>query len=482
MRLFSTTASRMTSRAALNSASAFFATTAMRKQSSAMSSSSAIAPELSHDTVWGLWNEGNLFSMTVAQLDNFLTKSNCVPDPSKKKAMLVRQVEELLQAKDNAAKGVEPLAAAPGSRGGGMDRRGTPASREFGAAQPETLLDLTQSGFYDSPTAMAPKAFQLLVTNATADVVVARVNTTAFPGHPANAECYTLNPADATLAVRTRFAKALQWCVLNMSNLRLDGELVVDFGKLLIHANVVKKNRRVVSAYTLQQRMQVQTSPATTWVSAVAESSVPAIEALLAEELFSQVGKPQTSYDVHIRRAKDTIEIEMNSKGQVTSVNNQWHAIQTSHIVNADSIDTRVLLRTRQALRRAEVEQYSNCPILKLSAEDINDVLAPEHGQVVYVSENVSRRWEKRQTLSGARISLMEIKRQPLIVVHDEEEDPRLEYRMMVSVPAVPTEKIDLRLLSLEVFDIAKLFAEAMGDGFVKKFQCEAQPVAVKDE
>lgn len=432
-----------------------------------------------HDHVWGLWNEGNLFSLTVAQLETFLSTNNVTPDPTKKKAMMVRQVEEFMQSKDNAAKGLPPVQPQQADR---RDfGRGAPQVLQP-VTMPETLLDLTQTGFYDSPHAMAPKAFQLLVSDATPEVVVSRVNTTSFPGFPANAECYTLTAAEPGLAIRTRFSKAFQWCVMNMSNLRIDGEFQADFGKLLVHSNVVKKGRHVVSAYSLQQRLQVQQSPASTWVSAVSETSVPALEALFADELFTPVGRSQVSYDVQVRRAKDVVALEMNRNAQVTSVNNVWRNVQTTHLVNGAGVDCRMLLRTRQPLRKPDIEHFSTIPILKLTNDDIADVLAPEHGQVIYVSENEVRRWEKKQTLSGARFTLVETKRQPLIVLKDEEEDPRLEYQLMVSLPCSATERVDLRSLSLEAYDLTKLIAEALNDGFVKTFECQLQPVVSQKE
>jgi hypothetical protein len=433
-------------------------------------------PAPSHDTVWGLWNEGNLFSLTVAQMDAFLSANRVTPDGSRKKALLVRQLEELLQTKENSSKGLPPPQQAPPpmpSRGHGS---WAPPPRPV--SEPETLLDLTQSGFYESPHAMAPKAFQLLVAGATPDVVVGRVNTTAFPGFPANSECYTLSTADATLSLRTRFSKAFQWCLMNLSNLRIDAEFQADFGKLLIHQNLIKKGRHVVSAYSFQQRIQTQTAAsASEWVSNVSEASVPAMEALLADELFTAVGKKQISYDAQIRRANDVIAVELNSKGQVIAVNNKWNNVQTSHMLQQNSIDARMMLRTRQPLRRQEVELFTRTPVVKIDNGDVSSVLPAEHGQVVYVSENEVRRWEKRNTQSGARLTVVETRREPLIVVRDEEEDVRLEYQLTVSIPCTPVEKVDMRLLSLELYDLSKLFSETLSDDFVKSYGCEPNPV-----
>lgn len=465
----------------LSSTTTTTAAVVSRRWQSSTLTDNATTTTPTHEVVWGLWNEGNLFSLTVAQMDAFLHANRVTPDESKKKAMLVRQVEELLQKQENQSKGLPPPSIAPPS----IPNRRVAGHGDWApvvpVSQPETLLDLTQSGFYETPHAMAPKAFQLLVSEVTPDVVVSRVNTTSFPGFPANSECYTLASADAALSVRTRFSKAFQWCTMNMANLRLDAEFQADFGKLLVNENMIKKGRRIVSAYSFQQRIQVQPTPASQWVSAVSETSIPAMEALLADELFKPVGRKTVSYEVQIRRAKDVLAVELNHTAQqVTSIAHTWHHVQTSHLFTAaHTIDTRLLLRTRQPVRRQEVELYSKLPILTLNGDDIAATLPAEHGQVIYASENEVRRWEKTNSQSGARLTIVETRRQPLIVVRDEEEDPRVEYQLIVNIPCLPTEKIDTRLLSLELFDLAKLFAETLGEDFVKTYGCTPEPLPV---
>lgn len=50
--------------------------------------------------VWSLWNEGNLFSLSVQELTSFLAESGKTVDPKAKKSALVREVEELMAAED----------------------------------------------------------------------------------------------------------------------------------------------------------------------------------------------------------------------------------------------------------------------------------------------------------------------------------------------------------------------------------------------
>ncbi|KAH9600507.1 hypothetical protein LSM04_003421 [Trypanosoma melophagium] len=451
-----------------------------RPQSSAAGSvrdpqAPAKADAVSAEKVWALWNEGNLFSLSLAQLQGFLNRAGVRTEPSAKKAAVVRQVEEYLHSKDIAVKNggqatqnQQQQQQQQGGGGGGYGRW-----NQSTVMQPETLLDLAQAGFYEGSANMAPKAFQLLVSNTAADVVVSRVNTTAFPGFPANTECYTLSASEKDVAIRSRYSKVLQWCCLNMSNLQMDGELFVDFGKLLLQPSVMRKNRRIVSSFTLQQRMQV--SHPYYWVPALPESCVPAIqEELLKPEGFMPLGKgAQITYSGTIKRAKDQLNLEFDNKGKVLSVNSSWVNVQTAWCTRARGPDVRLLLRSRPALRRQEVEMYASMPIIQLSDDDVADVLPAEHGQLVYLSEDETRLFEK-VTEKGVKFTVREVKRQPLIVLRDEEEDPRLEYSLSVAVPANAGKATDVRAVGLAAFELAGKLAGLVTEDYVKEYGCEA--------
>ncbi|KEG09648.1 mitochondrial guide RNA binding complex subunit 1 [Trypanosoma grayi] len=422
------------------------------------------------EKVWALWNEGNLFSLSLVQLQGFLARSGLKTDPSAKKSAVVRQVEEYLHSKDVAAKGgaqVSPSQQQQQHGGYGRWNQST-------VMQPETLLDLAQAGFYEGSANMAPKAFQLLVSNTAADVVISRVNTTAFPGFPANTECYTLSASEKDVAIRSRYSKVLQWCCLNMSNLQMDGELFVDFGKLLLQPTVMRKNRSIVSSFTLQQRMQLNYPY--TWVSTLPESCVNAIqEQLLKPEGFVPLSKgAQLTYSGSIKRAKDQINLELDSKGKVLSVNSGWVNVQTAWCTHACGPDVRLLLRSRPPMRRQEVEMYAAMPIIQLSEDDVSDVLPAEHGQLVYLSEDETRLFEK-VTDKGVKLTVKEVKRQPLIVLRDEEEDPRLEYSLSVAVPANAGRVMDVRAVGLAAFELAGQLASLVTEDFVKAYGCEAK-------
>lgn len=73
--------------------------------------------------------------------------------------------------------------------------------------------------------------------------------------------------SDPQVALRTRMSKVLQWCILNMRNLQMDGELFVSLGKLILDPRAVHGNDEIVSTYTIQQRLQLQQPY--TWVASV---------------------------------------------------------------------------------------------------------------------------------------------------------------------------------------------------------------------
>lgn len=419
---------------------------------------------VSHEQVWSLWNEGNLFSLQVAQMREYLSGVGVATDPAAKKAAVVRRLEEYLQTRDriNAAATGDGAAAASGGAAASQDYGNWAGS---GATQPETLLDLAQAGFYQGASTMVPRAFQLLTMGSSAEAVVSRVNTAAFPGFPANTECYTLSASDAEGALQARYSKVLQWCLLNMSNLRMDGELCVEIGKLLLTPSAMRHNERVVSAYTLQQRLQL-TKPYT-WVSTVPESAIAAVEGFLKEKGFALASKStQVTYEGTIKRANDNLEVVLTEQMKVDGVYGEWVHVQTAFCTSIEKPDLRVLLRSRPAISAQDRDTYSRTPVIELAQDDVTDVLPPEHGQLIYLSENESRRFE-RLNAKGIAIVVREIKRQPLIVLRDDEEDARVEYRISVDIPAsAGSQTMDVRAVGLEVLALAEELSTAVQGPF----------------
>lgn len=436
-----------------------------------MGGAAGASTAVTYEHVWSLWNEGNLFSLQLAQMRDFLASAGIATDPTAKKAAVVRRLEEYLQTKDkmNAAAGGDTktaaaaAAAAAGSAVQGGQDYGNWATS--GAAQPETLLDLAQAGFYQGSATMVPRAFQLLTVGSSAEAVVSRVNTAAFPGFPSNTECYTLSNSDAEGALQARYSKVLQWCLLNMSNLRMDGELSVEVGKLLLTSTALRHNERVVSAYTLQQRLQL-TKPYT-WVSTVPESAISVVESFLAEKGFALVSKtPRLTYDGTIKRANDNLQLVLDEQMKVDGVYGEWVDVQTAFCTSLERPDLRVLLRSRPPVSAQDRETYTRTPVIELADDDVNDVLPPEHGQLIYLSENETRHFE-RLNAKGIAVVVREIKRQPLIVLRDDEEDARVEYRISVDIPAsAGSHTMDVRAVGLEVLALAEELSIAVQGPF----------------
>lgn len=420
--------------------------------------------------VWSLWNEGNLFSLSVAQMQAFLTAEGVPPDPTLKKAGVVRRLEELLHQREKAgAPAAAGAAAGAGEAGayGRWDRAPSP---------PETLLDLAQSGFYDGAVSMAPRAFQLLLEGSATDAAVVRLPTAGFPGFPATTECYTLVGSDGAAAAQVRFSRVLQWCYLNMSNLQMDGELTLSLGKLVLEPRVARRGETILSAYALQQRLQL-TNPYL-FVSAVPDRAVPAAEAFLAREGFTAAaGAAQLTYEGTVKRARDQLELVLDhTSGALVSLGNEWVALQTSHFTRRAGPDVRLQLRSRAPPRGADLDTFRAVPVIRLEADDITDVLPPEHGQLVYLSENETRRFQKALPAAGLTVTVTEVKRQPLIILRDDEEDARVEYSVSVSIPAQAAggggAGLDIRAVGNELVQLADRFAAELKDIYVEDFGC----------
>lgn len=432
-----------------------------------------VLPDVNYQQVWALWNEGNLFSLNVTQLHSFLSKQGVKAEQASKKAALVRLTEELLQAADNKSKGIAPP---PTQQSGGAYGKWDQAAP---APAPETLLDLNQAGFFqEGNISMAPKAFQILVQGNSPDLVVSRVNTTSFPGYAANAECFTLTAANADLAVRARYSKALQWCAMNLRNLQAEGEIAIDFGKLVLNRAVVRRHRQIVSAWTLQQRVQV--NKPYLWVSTVAQNNTKDIEVFLQSEGFvlKTVAKPPVTFDVSIRRANDKINLQLDSKGVPVVVNDPITLIQQSHVIVPNGgLDGRLMVRCRTKLNPQDIATFMRANIIELDGEDIKDVLPAHLGQVVYASENETRFWEKVHPDNGITFTVKETKRMPLILVKEEEEDARTEFLVTLPLPTGP--KTDLNALGNELFAFVRRFSAAGTKAFVEEYATQTEPVVM---
>ncbi|CAD2218378.1 hypothetical protein AGDE_09950 [Angomonas deanei] len=333
---------------------------------------------------------------------------------------------------------------------------------------------------------MIPKAFQLLTDDSSVDATITRVNTTTFPGYPSSTECYTLSASNSSVSIQSRYSKVLQWCYLNMVNMQVDGELHVKLGKLLIHSSAVNtspssgKAEEVLSTYKIQQRLQLRNPY--TWITCLPESSIP-----IAEEFFQQAEgftlvhktSPTLTFEGTIRKdAEVTLSFEADDKGQLIGLHHPWSSLQSSYVTKEAGPDIFLSLQTRPPVAKNELDRYNAQPLIELSQDDVSDVLPPALGQIIYLSENFTRRFEK-VTEKGIVITVTEVRRQPLIVLHDEEEDPRVEYTLSIQIPGSVAsrrgEPFDVRGICVELLHLSNRFQEAVRDSFIADFGCSVE-------
>jgi len=476
--------------------------TSFRHQSSSSSAGNdSNNNHLSIESVWALWNEGNLFSLSAADLSQFLSKQNVTVDTNWKKAALVRQVEDVLRARE--AKRKQQRSGAGAAAGGGdvssqqqqqsgggapgvsSDVYGKWEGQQGGAStRSEMLLDLNASGFYsqnvaDASAAAVPKAFQLFSGTSTPDLVLSRVNTTSFPGFAANAECFTFTGADATQSTKSRYSKTTQWSILNARHLNLAAEITADLGKLILRSDIVKKNRYVVSSFALQQRVQHTPSM---WVSATSSKILDGgdsspVEQILKNNGFSIPTNKTLSFEAQIRRKNDVIVAELDEKGATTGVFTSRTNIQTAYwIAPTVGQDVRFLVRSRRALEGEAAADYLKGPVLDVASDEAKSLLKPNLGEIVYASENMTRVFTKK--FDSYSINVKEVSRQPLIISREEEDGVRTELTIHVDVPMqAGADKFDLSSVTSTVYDLATEIAKTVDEDFKNEFGLVSDPV-----
>lgn len=492
--------------------------TSAQQQQPAAAAAAVSTRDISVEAVWALWNEGNLFSLGAPDLSQFLTNHSVTVNPNWKKAALVRQVEEVLRARE-AQRKQQPGAAAAASGASGAtaaagdalrpaavgerkesDVYGRWEGQSGGASGPvggagrrsEMLLDLSASGFYsgqgaaDATAAAVPKAFQLFPGGATPDLVLSRVNTTSFPGFAANAECFTFTGADTQLSTRSRYSKTTQWSILNARHMNLPAEITADLGKLVLRPDVVKRSRYVVSVFALQQRVQQAQATSALWVSATSSRAASALEAVLVgKNGFVAPTTKELTYEARIRRKNDTVTAELDAKGNTTAVYSQFTNIQTAYWMSPTvGQDVRYLVRSRKTLAGAgatapgdaEAAEFLKTHIVDIESEEAKSLLKPNLGEVVYASENETRTFVKN--FDAYQIKVVETTRQPLIISRNEEDGARTELTVKVTVPMqAAADKFDLPRVTEAVYDLGVELAAAATEQFVSEFSLSADPV-----
>ncbi|EKF26670.1 hypothetical protein MOQ_009630 [Trypanosoma cruzi marinkellei] len=443
----------------------------LRRQ--ATSAPSGDFSHVTHNTVWGLWNEGNLFSLSVPELAFFLQEHCNVAnvDPRAKKSALVRQVEEILSAEQaNMTVQQEDNPHTVVVTDYDKAEEGLDEADEYGdwGAEPGfedrrelDFMELSPGRMGERYEALSPRAYQLMHSEISSDVGIACIDPSKLPGHSKVKNCLTpvdVKPNDAN---KMHFRNAFEWCLMNIWNMNMPGELNIGAGKVLFYRQVAKQNRNVLPLWTLQKHLYAQHPYA--WFAIASESNVGAMEGLAAKLGMTLVQEPTTSYKVNIRRMNDFFDCELNGQMKCTMLNKPWDRFLVSHYVRTKMPDLRYTVRARHPIKKRVSDAYLEADILRSTRESVQSVLSPELGDVVYCCERVIRKWAMR-TATGATLQLVETKRTPLIITRAGDEGERLEYEWIVPLPQ-QAERIDVASLTDELWEYGNKLAEALEEG-----------------
>lgn len=447
--------------------------------------------DFSHVTrnmVWGLWNEGNLFSLSVPELTAFLqNQAKVTVDAKAKKSALVRQVEEHMSAEqaltantksqpDTVESVTAELASGdPDPKGVRFETRSNDlfdqadvygdwgAESGFEDRKQLDFMELSTEKLQETYQTLSSRAFQLLHENTTADVSIASFDAKKLPGQKNRQQgAFTIAPVSAEDGNKIRLRRGLKWCLTNLWQMNMAGELNIGAGKALYWRTVAKHNRNVLPIWTCQSHLYA-THPYA-WFAVAHESNKSAAESFAAKRGMALSQDATTSYKVHIRKKdRESVDVELNDQGRCVLANRAWDRFLTSHILRDAMPDLRYLVRARHPIKKRVADQYLESDIVRIGKDVAQSVLSPDLGTVVYACERVVRKWATRLA-TGAKIELVETTRTPLIALKPGEEGMRLEYELIVQLPQ-QAEGVDIQALTDELWLYAMDFAKVLEDG-----------------
>ncbi|KNH08540.1 mitochondrial guide RNA binding complex subunit 2 [Perkinsela sp. CCAP 1560/4] len=451
--------------------------------------SSAPVTAPSADRVWELWSEGNLFALSIPELTAFL-KAQKVPhiDPTWRKSTLVKQVEEIVSSmrslSTRSVKGSE-IAKRSGDELSASDKLGDLTTEGvFDSAS--SFVDVQQSGLYsgsDSMGPIIPRAFQLMHASLAPDVVLSRINTSLFPGGSATLQAYTFLPTSAANSNRARFSKAFQWCVLNLWNMSMDGEMHVSLGRLLFwkgsncySTDAKTAEPRFMTLWSAQQ--QLQAHQPYTWLSIASEKNRADLEEYLTQNAYKRTDpgdEPVTSYRVSVKRQnREILEGEVDSDHCTTSLKPCWERFLLTFYVRDEMPDVRIQLRARLPLKKKTGDMFSGVKLVKAARNEahVAPAIPGDLGEVVFATKRSVRTWKR--TIDSLRISLLisEVSSSVAYSANPKNmtDETRLEYEIRCMVPQ-QTDNVDLGAISEEVWDTVLGFSKVMEQG-MRVFDC----------
>ncbi|KAG5495250.1 hypothetical protein JKF63_02305 [Porcisia hertigi] len=462
-----------------HSSSATAATTLVHKRR--WQSSSAPSKDfthITHDLVWGLWNEGNLFSLSAPELMYYLQQhqqrvgggSAFVIDPQAKKSTLVRQVEEVLSAEQADIAVPQDVGTTVTMTGSDRVEETLDEADEYGdwGAEPGfeerrhiDYMEFNPLRMGERYEVLVPRAYQLLHSDLSADVGLTAVNPSKLPGQSKNKLAYLVSKVNVDKANEQHFCRGLEWCLANLWNTNMSGELNIGAGRAIFYRSIAKQNRNTLPLWTLQRHLYAYHPYV--WFAIASASNVEAMEKLAERLGMKLVQDATTSYKIGIRRAGDLLDGELNAELRCTKLNRPWDRFLVTHYVRSQMPDLRFVVRARHPIKKRIVDAYLEADILRSTRDSVQSVLSPELGDVCYCCERVIRKWAMR-TQTGVTLQLVETRRTPLIITKAGDEGERLEYEWIVVLPQ-KAERIDIAALSTELWDYGNLLAKELEPG-----------------
>ncbi|KAG5469908.1 hypothetical protein CUR178_02050 [Leishmania enriettii] len=444
---------------------------------------------ITHDLVWGLWNEGNLFSLSAAELMYYLQQqqradggSAFAIDPQAKKSTLVRQVEEVLSAEQANIALPQDVSATVNMSGSDRVEETLDEADEYGdwGAEPGfeerrhiDYMEFNPQRMGERYDVLTPRAYQLLHSGLSADVGLTAVDPSKFPGQSNTKLAYLVSKVNVDRANEQHFRRGLEWCLANLWNTNMNGELNIGAGRIIFYRTIAKQNRNTLPLWTLQRHLYAYHPYV--WFAIASASNAEAMEKLAGRLGMKLIQDATTSYKISIRRANELLDGELNAQLQCTKLNRPWDRFLVTHYVRSQMPDLRFLVRARHPIKKRIVDAYLEADILRSTRDSVQSVLSPDLGEVCYCCERVIRKWAMR-TKTGVTLQLVETRRTPLIITKAGDEGERLEYEWIVVLPQ-KAERIDVAALSAELWDYGNLLARELEPG-MEEFLSHAMTAA----
>ena len=437
---------------------------------------------VSMDTIWSLWNEGNLFSLSQGELEAFLSAQKANFTSGEKKTALVRKVEEVMSVsqpslvkQDDSA--ISLFDAESGSASSSDLFEEADVYGDWGpdpSFENKIAVDFIERSVDAQVTelqgAMDVRATQLLHEDFSADIRLLPLKKSKLPGHFDNKQAFTIGKSNAIESNQQRFVRSCSWAINNMWNMGHEGNINATFGRTLIkniqQAVVFKKS--VVPIWSAQKAMAEP--KCVRFVALAHENNTEAIGQFLKKNGFVVEKEATTSYLVMIRRPRDPIVLELDSNLQPLEVLRSWDRHLVTQYIRGKMPDVRFMIRGRTPLKKRIASPYYEAEVLKFKNDTVESVLAPELGDIQYVAERAIASWNTFDAETGLNIRMLQTKRTPVLTTNNCNQGERLEYELLAAIP--PKEKTDASAIASKIYDFAVSFAKLLEPG-MEEFKCE---------